>query len=81
VKAHHVEGKRSYTVNSTNSITSDHRTEKARHPVRSALFKLSIGCVVVGWVTTSEFQLLLVIFILLFCPIRAMFGVRVLCCF
>jgi hypothetical protein len=42
------------------SVTSDHRLKKARHPVRSALFKLQIGCVVVGWVTTSEFQLLLV---------------------
>jgi hypothetical protein len=41
-------------------VTNDHRTKKARHPVRSALFKLSIGCVVVGWVTTSEFQLLFV---------------------
>ena len=30
------------------------------HPVRSGVLKHSTGCVVVGWVTTSEFQLLYV---------------------
>ncbi|PMD25363.1 hypothetical protein NA56DRAFT_565304, partial [Hyaloscypha hepaticicola] len=28
------------------------------HPVRSAIHKLQIGILVVGWVTTSEFLLL-----------------------
>ena len=42
------------------SFTYDHRKLKTGHPVRSGVLKQSTGCVVVGWVTTSEFQLLYV---------------------
>ena len=41
-------------------VTYDHRKVKTGHPVRSGVLKYSTGCVVVGWVTTSEFQLLYV---------------------
>jgi hypothetical protein len=36
------------------------------HPVRSGVLKHSTGCVVVGWVTTSEFQLLYVFLLAFF---------------
>ena len=51
-----------------NSImgTYDHRLERIGHPVRSAIHKLQIGRLVVGWVTTSEY-LLLYVFGVLFC--------------
>jgi hypothetical protein len=44
--------------------TYDHRLKKIGHPVRSAILKLQIGGLVVGWVTTSEYPLLYVIFVL-----------------
>ena len=50
--------------------TYDHRKLKTGHPVRSGVLKQFTGCVVVGWVTTSEFQLLYVdlsFVLLLFC--------------
>lgn len=37
--------------------TFDHRSWKIGHPVRSAVLKPRTGCVVVVWVTNSEFQL------------------------
>jgi hypothetical protein len=40
--------------------TYDHRLERIGHPVRSAILKLQIGRLVVGWVTTSEYLLLYV---------------------
>jgi hypothetical protein len=43
-----------------NHDTYDHRLEKIGHPVRSAVLKLQIGRLVVGWVTTSEYLLLYV---------------------
>jgi hypothetical protein len=43
--------------------TYDHRLKRTGHPVRSAIHKLEIGGLVVGWVTTSEYPLLYV-----FCP-------------
>ena len=46
--------------------TYDHRRMRTGHPVRSGVLKHSTGCVVVGWVTTSEFQLLYVQFFLTF---------------
>ena len=46
--------------------TYDHRRMKTGHPVRSGVLKHSTGCVVVGWVTTSEFQLLYVLFLFAF---------------
>ena len=42
------------------SFTYDHRKLRTGHPVRSGVLKQFTGCVVVGWVTTSEFQLLYV---------------------
>jgi hypothetical protein len=42
------------------SNTYDHRLERTGHPVRSAIHKLEIGRLVVGWVTTSEYLLLYV---------------------
>ena len=41
-------------------VTYDHRYQKTRRPVRSALFKLVTGRLVVRWVTTSESLLLYV---------------------
>jgi hypothetical protein len=41
--------------------TYDHRLERIGHPVRSAILKLQIGRLVVGWVTTSEYLLLYVL--------------------
>ncbi|ATZ57847.1 hypothetical protein BCIN_15g03760 [Botrytis cinerea B05.10] len=49
------------------SITYDHRLKRIGHPVRSAIHKLQIGGLVVGWVTTSESPLLYVL-LLLFLP-------------
>src|SRR6266542_3096631 len=42
------------------SVTYDHRLKRIGHPVRSAIHKLQIGRLVVGWVTTSEYLLLYV---------------------
>jgi hypothetical protein len=42
------------------SITYDHRVWKTGLPVRSAVLKPHAGWLVVGWVTTSESQLLYV---------------------
>ena len=52
------------------TFTYDHRLERIGHPVRSAIHKLQIGRLVVGWVTTSEY-LLLYVFVLffLFCSV------------
>jgi hypothetical protein len=47
-----------------NSITYDHRLERTGHPVRSAIHKLQIGGLVVGSVTTSEYPLLYVFYVL-----------------
>jgi hypothetical protein len=44
------------------TVTYDHRLKKIGHPVRSAILKLQIGRLVVGWVTTSEYLLLYVFF-------------------
>jgi hypothetical protein len=48
------------------TVTYDHRLKRIGHPVRSAIHKLEIGGLVVGWVTTSEYPLLYVFFCLLF---------------
>ncbi|KFY47758.1 hypothetical protein V496_10470 [Pseudogymnoascus sp. VKM F-4515 (FW-2607)] len=40
-------------------ITYDHRLKRTGHPVRSAVHNLEIGGLVVGWVTNSEYPLLL----------------------
>ena len=48
------------------SDTYDHRLKRIGHPVRSAIHKLQIGRLVVGWVTTSESLLLYVLFSLFF---------------
>jgi hypothetical protein len=45
------------------TVTYDHRLERTGHPVRSAIHKLEIGRLVVGWVTTSEYLLLYVLFV------------------
>jgi hypothetical protein len=45
---------------STLVVTYDHRLKRIGHPVRSAIHKLQIGRLVVGWVTTSEYLLLYV---------------------
>jgi len=45
-------------------FTYDHRFKRTGHPVRSAIHKLEIGRLVVGWVTTSEYLLL---YVFLFC--------------
>ena len=47
---------------STITVTYDHRLRRIGHPVRSAIHKLQIGRLVVGWVTTSEYLLLYVFF-------------------
>ena len=39
------------------SSTYDHRSKKAKDPVRSPIYKLRTGLVVVRWVTTCEFKL------------------------
>jgi hypothetical protein len=52
---------RSYIVfDMTITVTYDHRLKRIGHPVRSAIHKLEIGGLVVGWVTTSEYPLLYV---------------------
>src|SRR5271163_674853 len=43
------------------SFTIDHRTWKTGLPVRSAVLKPCAGRLVVGWVTTSEYLLLIVL--------------------
>ncbi len=48
------------------TATYDHRLKRIGHPVRSAIHKLEIGGLVVGWVTTSEYPLLYVFFCFLF---------------
>jgi hypothetical protein len=49
------------------SSAIDHRTWKTGLPVRSVVLKPCAGWLVVGWVTTSEYQLLIVLlFLLLF---------------
>jgi hypothetical protein len=53
--------------------TYDHRLEKIGHPVRSAVLKLQIGRLVVGWVTTSEY-LLLYVFAFCFCQTTTRFA-------
>jgi hypothetical protein len=53
-----------YTETTPLYITYDHRFKRTGHPVRSAIHKLEIGRLVVGWVTTSEYLLLYVFF----CP-------------
>ncbi|KUJ11655.1 uncharacterized protein LY89DRAFT_758432, partial [Mollisia scopiformis] len=56
------------------TATYDHRLRKTGHPVRSAIHKSQIGRLVVGWVTTSEYLLLYVLFFLdKFCIILANF--------
>ena len=50
----------------TMSSTIDHRTWRAGLPVRSAVLKPCAGWLVVGWVTTSEYRLLIVFFFLVF---------------
>ena len=47
-------------------LAIDHRIQNAGLPVRSDVLKLYAGWLVVGWVTTSESQLLIVFAI--FCP-------------
>ena len=47
-----------YTQFSGVSSTCDHRVWKTGLPVRSAVLKPHAGWLVVGWVTTSESQLL-----------------------
>ena len=44
----------SYFDLESRTFTYDHRLKKTGHPVRSAIHKLEIGRLVVGWVTTSE---------------------------
>ena len=46
------------------AFTYDHRLKRTGHPVRSAFHKLQIGRLVVGWVTTSEYLLLYVFWLL-----------------
>jgi hypothetical protein len=50
------------TLSLTTSSTYDHRVWKTGLPVRSAILKPHAGWLVVGWVTTSESQLLYVFF-------------------
>ena len=50
----------SYVNLESKTVTYDHRLKKTGHPVRSAIHKLEIGRLVVGWVTTSESLLLYV---------------------
>ena len=64
--------------------TYDHRLKRTGHPVRSAIHKLQIGRLVVGWVTTSEYLLLYVfvffVFFVSFVPfvpfVLKSFGIR-----
>jgi hypothetical protein len=46
----------------------DHRTWKTGLPVRSAVLKPCAGRLVVGWVTTSEYLLLIVLLFFPFSP-------------
>jgi hypothetical protein len=52
------------SMDTSTSSTYDHRFKRIGHPVRSAIHKLEIGRLVVGWVTTSEYLLLYVFFLL-----------------
>ena len=56
--------------------TYDHRLKRIGHPVRSAIHKLQIGGLVVGWVTTSESPLLYVSFAF-FASVSPLFGAGV----
>jgi len=49
------------TANKMSAATYDHRLERTRDPVRSPIFKLKIGRLVVEWVTISEYLLLYVL--------------------
>jgi hypothetical protein len=51
--------------NLTVAFAIDHRTWKTGLPVRSAVLKPCAGRLVVGWVTTSEYLLLIVFVFLL----------------
>jgi hypothetical protein len=55
----HLETCHMYLIKDLNA-TYDHRLKNTGHPVRSAIHKLQIGRLVVGWVTTSEYLLLYV---------------------
>jgi hypothetical protein len=48
------------------TVAIDHRTWKTALPVRSAVLKPCAGRLVVGWVTTSEYLLLIVFTIVFF---------------
>jgi hypothetical protein len=50
------------------SFAIDHRTWKTGLPVRSAVLKPCAGRLVVGWVTTSEYLLLIVLPFWTKCP-------------
>jgi hypothetical protein len=52
---------RIFIASATFSSAIDHRTMKARLPVRSAILNHCVGRLVVGWVTTSESLLLIVL--------------------
>ena len=58
------------------SVTYDHRLKETGHPVRSAIHKLEIGRLVVGWVTTSESLLLYVFFWVFF---GILISLRLMC--
>jgi len=62
--------------------TYDHRFKRTGHPVRSAIHKLEIGRLVVGWVTTSEYLLLYVFAFALYgiCMYLSIF-ISILCVF
>jgi hypothetical protein len=65
-------------LNSEFAVTYDHRLRRTGHPVRSAIHKPQIGRLVVGWVTTSEYLLLYVLFFLpFFCRLCLLVVVRV----
>lgn len=52
--------KGTYIDHRDNSSAIDHRMKKTEVPVRSPVHKLYTDWLVVGWVTTSESQLLIV---------------------
>jgi hypothetical protein len=60
--------------------TYDHRLKRTGHPVRSAIHKLQIGRLVVGWVTTSEYLLLYVFFPFFFFPFLVYSPIAVSTC-
>ena len=59
-------------VNNSIPFAIDHRTWKTGLPVRSVKLKPCAGRLVVGWVTTSEY-LLLIVFALAFCLFSLLF--------